>query len=221
MALGNIERGRKKFADCATTYSQGDRRAARRRRQEHLGHVLLSRHLRGALQAVEQGRGRHAQGARDAARTAACAELSRLFLDRPGHQSRRRHEDDQARRRSASRRRLYRRLARLGFLPHRQLRRRGEEPRARDRSQARGSDHQRPSRRRLLARRPHAGSQVPVGPCPRPEAGGGRIAEDRGQDRQRPARGHLFRRLPPTRKKKTARAADRRLWGLFGHAGVD
>ena len=81
---------------------QGGRRAARRGRQEHLGHLLLSRHLRGALQAVEQGRGRHAQGARDAARAAACAELSRLFLDRPGHQSRRRHEDDQARRRSAS-----------------------------------------------------------------------------------------------------------------------
>ena len=30
MALGNIERGRKKFADCATTYSQGGRCAARR-----------------------------------------------------------------------------------------------------------------------------------------------------------------------------------------------
>ncbi len=35
------------------------------------------------------------QGARAAARAAACAELSRLFLDRSGHQSRRRHEDDQ------------------------------------------------------------------------------------------------------------------------------
>ena len=30
MALGNIERGRKKFADCAETYTQGDRRDARR-----------------------------------------------------------------------------------------------------------------------------------------------------------------------------------------------
>ena len=29
MALGNIERGRKKFADCAETYSQGHRRACR------------------------------------------------------------------------------------------------------------------------------------------------------------------------------------------------
>ena len=33
MALGNIERGRKKFADCAATYSQGDRRAAAEQRQ--------------------------------------------------------------------------------------------------------------------------------------------------------------------------------------------
>ena len=73
----------------------GDRRDAGVTRQEHLGHLLLPRHLRGALQAVEQGRGRHAQGAGAAARAAACAELSRLFLDRPGHQSRRRHEDDQ------------------------------------------------------------------------------------------------------------------------------
>ena len=92
----------------------GDRRDARRDRQEHLGHLLLSRHLRGTFQAVEQGRGRHAQGAGAAARAAACAELSRLFLDRPGHQSRRRHEDDQACRRSAARRRLHRGFARLG-----------------------------------------------------------------------------------------------------------
>ncbi|WP_376707277.1 MULTISPECIES: hypothetical protein [Bradyrhizobium] len=68
-----------------------------------------------------QGRSRHEEGARAAARPAARAQLSWLFLDRPGHQSRRGHEDDQARRRAASRRRLYRRFARLGLLPHRQL----------------------------------------------------------------------------------------------------
>ena len=114
MALGNIERGRKKFGDCAATYTQAIDAMPGGDGQEHLGHLLLSRHLRGALQAVEQGRGRHAQGAGAAARAAACAELSRLFLDRPGHQSRRRHEDDQACRRSASRRRLHRGFARLG-----------------------------------------------------------------------------------------------------------
>ena len=114
MALGNIERGRKKFSDCAGTYTQAIDAIPRGDGQEHLGHLLLSRHLRGTFQAVEQGRGRHAQGAGAAARAAACAELSRLFLDRPGHQSRRRHEDDQACRRSAARRRLHRGFAGLG-----------------------------------------------------------------------------------------------------------
>ena len=104
-------------------------------------------------------------------------------------------------------------FARLGLLPHRQFRGRGEESRARHRSQARRSDHQRPSRRRLLARRPHAGSQIPVGACPRPQAGAGRACR-----RSRPRSRTVCRRtppprLPPTRKKKTARAADRRIWG--------
>ena len=70
--------------------------------------------LRGALQAVGQGRGRHEEGARAAARPAPRPQLSRLFLGRPGHQPRRRHEDDQARRRAASRRRLHRRFPRAG-----------------------------------------------------------------------------------------------------------
>src|SRR5262249_27586876 len=55
------------------------------------------------------------------------------------------------------------------------------------RSQARGSDHQRPPRRCLLAGRPHAGSQIPVVACARPQARAGRPAEDRGQDRKRSA----------------------------------
>ena len=59
----------------------GHRRPAGERRQEQLGLLLLPGHLRGALQAVEQGRGRHAQGARVAARAASRAELSRLFVD--------------------------------------------------------------------------------------------------------------------------------------------
>jgi len=44
-----------------------------------------------------------------------------------------------------------------------------------------------------LAHRPHAGSQIPVGACPRPQAGAGGTAEDRSQDRERPAGGHLLR----------------------------
>src|SRR5205823_4634595 len=53
-------------------------------------------------------------------------------------------------------------------------------------------DHQRPSRRRLLAYWPDAGSEIPVGPCPRSQARAGRIAEDRKQDPERPAGGHKF-----------------------------
>ena len=115
MALGNIERGRKRFADCSQTYTQAHRRDAAGQREGRLGDVLLPRHLLRALQAVEQGGSRHAQGAGAAAGAAARAELSRLLVDRPGHQSRRGHEDDQARRRSAPGRRLHRRLARLGL----------------------------------------------------------------------------------------------------------
>ncbi len=162
MALGNIERGRKRFADCAQTYTQaidvmppGNEKGA-----------WVTYYYRG----ICHERCRHAQGAGAAAGAAPRAELSRLLVDRSGHQSRRGHEDDQARRRTAPRRRLHRGLARLGLLPHRQFRGRGEASRARDRPQAGRSDHQRPSGRRLLARRPHTGSQIPVGPRPRPEA---------------------------------------------------
>ena len=73
MALGNVERGRKKFADCADTYSQGHRRAAGSRpTRTTLGLLLLPRHLRGALQAVEQGRGRHEE------RRSSCSPTSRM-----------------------------------------------------------------------------------------------------------------------------------------------
>ena len=88
------------------------------------------------------------------------------------------------------------------YYPHRQLRGCGEEPRARDRSQAGRPDHQRPSRRRLLARRPHPGSEIPVGPCPRPETRAGRIAEDRGQDRKRSAGRYLVGSLRGQEKRR-------------------
>ena len=42
MALGNIERGRKKFADCATTYTKAHRRDARRDRQERPGSPITT-----------------------------------------------------------------------------------------------------------------------------------------------------------------------------------
>ena len=60
-------------------------------------------------------------------------------------------------------RRLHRRFARLGLLPARPVRRSGARARARGVAEAGRSGAQRPSRRRLLARRPPAGSDVPVG----------------------------------------------------------
>ena len=61
MALGNIERGRKKFADCAQTYRKGIDVLPPTQRQGQLGLLLFPRHLRGTLQAVDQGRSRHAK----------------------------------------------------------------------------------------------------------------------------------------------------------------
>ena len=104
---------------------------------------------------------------RAVSRPAAGAQLSRLFLGRPGRQSRRRHEHDPPRRRAAAGRRLHRQLARLGLFPHRQLRRGGEGPRARRRAQARRLDHQRSSRRRLLAGRPRRWKRTSSGRTPR------------------------------------------------------
>src|SRR5205085_2486613 len=53
-----------------------------------LGPVLFPRHLLRALQAVGQGRGRLQEVAGPVPGAAARAQLSRLFLDRPGHQPR-------------------------------------------------------------------------------------------------------------------------------------
>ena len=190
MALGNILRGRKEFAECADTYSKAIDTMPTPREAE-LGDLLFPRHLLRALQAVAEGRGRPEEGAGAVSRPAARAQLSRLFLGRPGHQSRRRHEDDPPRGRAAAGRRLHRRLARLGLFPHRQLRRSGEEPRARRRAQARRSDHQRSSRRRLLAGRPRRWKRTSSGRTRGPQARAGGPAEDRGQAQDRPARRHL------------------------------
>ena len=52
-------------------------------------------------EAMAEGRGRLQARARALARTGARAQLSRLFVDRPGRQPRRRHADDPPRRRAA------------------------------------------------------------------------------------------------------------------------
>ena len=63
----------------------------------------------------------------------------------------------------------------------------GQAARARDRAQAGRPDHQRPSRRRLLAHRAHARGQIPVGARARSQARSGRFAEDRSQAEGRAA----------------------------------
>ena len=87
MALGNILRARKKFAECANVYSQGGRRH-RQGAEDRLAGLLFPRHLLRAIQAVAEGRSRHEDGARALARPAARAQLSRLFVGRPGRPSR-------------------------------------------------------------------------------------------------------------------------------------
>ena len=115
MALGNILRGHKKFAECADVYSKAIATFAQSGKGE-LGALLFPRHLLRALKAVAEGGSRSQEGARAVSRAAARAQLSRLFLDRPGRQPRRGHGHDQARRAAAAGRRLHRRLARLGLL---------------------------------------------------------------------------------------------------------
>ncbi len=85
----------------------------------------------------------------------------------------------------------------------------GEASRARRRAQAGRSDHQRPSRRRLLAGRPRARGEVPVVARARPQARARGTGEDRGEAQvglagrhllggRRPAGEEARRRLKPS-----------------------
>ena len=60
MALGNILRGRKEFAECADVYGKGIATLEQSGEAE-LGDLLFPRHLLRALQAVAEGRGRSAR----------------------------------------------------------------------------------------------------------------------------------------------------------------
>ena len=115
MALGNILRARKKFAECANVYSKAIDSISQDGKVR-LGGLLFPRHLLRAIQAVAEGRSRHEDGARAVAGPAARAQLSRLFMGGSGPPSRRGHAHDPPRRRAARRRRLHRRFARLGLL---------------------------------------------------------------------------------------------------------
>lgn len=78
IALGNIERAREKFADCSDTYTKGIDALVS---CQQLGAVLLPRHLLRAL--GKWGKSTDLKKALELkADLAACAELSRLFVDR-------------------------------------------------------------------------------------------------------------------------------------------
>ena len=184
LALGNIQRGRKEFAECADAYGKAIDTIANPDKSNWVmfyfrGICYERSHQWPNAEADMKKALELYPGA------AAGAQLSRLFLGRPGRPSRRRHGHDPPRGRAAAGRRLHRRFAGLGLFPHRQLRRGGQESRARRRAQARGPDHQRSSGRRLLAGRPDAGSAFPVVACQGPQPGQGRPAQDRGQDQRR------------------------------------
>ena len=138
IALGNILRGRKAFAECADVYSKAIANLAV---PEKANWVLF--YFRGICYERSKQWPKAEADLKKALELfpgpAAGAQLPRLFLGRPGRQSRRRHEHDPSRRRAAAGRRLHRRLAGLGQFPHRQLRGGGKGPRSRRRAQARRS----------------------------------------------------------------------------------
>ena len=149
---------------------QGDR-AGRRAEPQQLDAVLFPRHLLRAVEAMAEGGSRLQEGARALSRPAAGAQLSRLFLGRPGRQSRRGVQDAAPRGRSEAERRLHRRQSRLGALQARPLPGGDRGAGKGDRPQAGRSGRQRSPRRRLLARQPPHRSAFPVEPRARHEAG--------------------------------------------------
>src|SRR5512138_2302105 len=100
---------------------EGCRRRSQSRKSE-LGALLFPRYLLRAVKAVAEGGSRPQEGTRAVSRSAARAQLSRLFLDRSGREPGRGNGNDQEGRAATSGRRLYRRLPRLGLLSDRQLR---------------------------------------------------------------------------------------------------
>ncbi len=83
MALGNIERGRKKFSDCATTYSQAIEAnpgvTDKNTWVTYYRGICLERSKQ-----WDKAEADFQQGARAASRAAAGAELSRIFMGRSG-----------------------------------------------------------------------------------------------------------------------------------------
>ncbi len=207
MALGNHRaRPQEVTAECARRLHQGHRALIGQAREVELAGVLFPRHLQRARQAVAEGGSRSEEGAGAVSRSAACAELSRLFLDRSGRQSRRRHDDDPARGRAACRTTATSSTRSAGPITasaiyeeavkhlERAVELKPEDPTINDHL---GDAYWRVGRK-LEARFQWAHAA-------RPEARAGRAAEDRGQDRARHARRLRARRQP--RSKTRARPA--------------
>ena len=138
-----------------------------------------------AIEAMAEGRGGFQEGAGTLSRSAAGAQLSRLFLGRQGHQSRRGVQDAAPRRRSQAERRLYRRQPRLGALQARPL-----YQEAAAGSSKRRSSSSRPIRSSTITWATPTGainrqdrSAFPVEPCARHGPGARRFARDPEKDR--------------------------------------
>ena len=86
MALGNILRGRKQFAECADVYSKGIATLTKNEKSNWVIYYFRGICYERAKQ-WPQGRGRSQEVARALSRSAARAELSRLFVDRSGRPS--------------------------------------------------------------------------------------------------------------------------------------
>ena len=103
-------------------------------------------------------------------------------------------------------------LAGLGLLPARRHGGGGQAARARRRAQARGPDHQRSSRRRLLEGRSRARSPFPMVACARPQARARGSRQDRGQAQIRAPRRPLVEgggRAQEARRRLIRNRADR------------
>ena len=202
MALGNIERGRKKFADCATTYSRGIEAMPATAEKN----AWVTYYYRGIC---EERSKQWTKAEADMRKALELQPEQPHVLNYLGYSW-----IDQGVNLDEGMKMIKRAVEQrpddgyivdsLGWAYYRignfedavkHLERAIE-------SEAGRSDHQRSSRRRLLARRPYAGSEIPVGPCPRPQARTGRSAEDRSQDRERAARGHFFSRLGREEKRR-------------------
>ena len=112
-ALGSLQRSAKNFEDAAKSYDKAIELVGTPDRAHWTLFYFRGISLR-ALEAMAEGGSGFQEGAGALSRPAARAQLSRLFLGRSGHQSRRGVQDVAPGGRSEANRRLHRRQPRLG-----------------------------------------------------------------------------------------------------------